>query len=137
MIKRYKIAFQNMCAGLCLLKVIFGPENYHVYSVFQILFQNLFKSQGLRDTVNQSNNINGERGLKFGKFKKIVEYFFIGGVPFKLDDDSDSIPVRLISQVGNSDNFFVVNQMGYFFDKIGLIDLIWKLGYHNRASATI
>ena len=55
---------------------------------------------------------------------KIVKNCFGAGVPFKFDDNTQSLTVWFVAQIGDSLYFFILNQFGDSGDKAGFINLL-------------
>ena len=56
-------------------------------------------------------------------------------VLFHVDNDTHTVAVGFVAQVGNALNSFIADELGDFFDKASLVDLVRKFGDDDTFSA--
>src|SRR3989344_4308977 len=65
-----------------------------------------------------------ESFLEFSVFEKLIKNLARKSILFKIDGYSQTILIRLISNIPDTFNFFIFNQIGYFNYQFCLIHLV-------------
>ena len=125
MIKRFFQTFQNMGSVFSFVQIKFGAPCHHFLAMVNEFLKQSFQSQYLGlNAVHQSQHIEMERLLKFGVFKKLVKNFPRESVLLQIYGNSQAVFVRLVPYVPDAVHFFVFDQIGDVFDKLGFVCLI-------------
>src|SRR6516162_7709106 len=75
------------------------------------------KIQQLRLAVDDGEHVDAERLLQRGVLVKLVENDVRRGVALELDHDAHAFPVRLVADIGNAFDLFIIDQVGYLLDQ--------------------
>ena len=91
------------------------------------MMQDLLEVQHFRPVVYQRKHDDPEGRLELRELIQIVQGDERDFPALELDDDADTLPIGFVAQIGNPFDPFIPDQLGNFFDKLGLIDLIGQL----------
>ena len=78
-------------------------------------------------TVNKSKHDDTERFLQLCMFVELIQDDVGIDITAKLDDDTHTFAVALVTKVGDAFYLFVANEFGDLFDKTCFVDLIRDL----------
>gem|GEM_PF-2643649 len=107
----------------------------------------------LTSFVSESNHIVPETRLKWSHLVELIEDFFWECVFFEFHDNSHTFFVGFVTQIRDSNNFFLFHQISNLFDKCRFIEsvgnlrdiyisssffILFDIGYssHNNRSTT-
>ena len=93
--------FQQMGPLLGFTQVIPGPAGQNIHLVGQILVDDLPQGQNFRLllVIHQRQHDDAEAGLQGSLVEQVVQYNLGVGIFFQFDDDTHTVPVRLVPQV--------------------------------------
>ena len=122
-----------MKAFLCTVQIESGTAGHNFLLMFQIIVEDLFERQDFRLAVYKSQINHAERGLHVGVLIKIVQNNTRVDVLLQFNDDTGSVAVRFITQIGNTLDSLFMNQLSNPLNERRLIDLIRNLGHNDAA----
>ena len=114
---------------LGLSQVVLGPADDDLLLEGDVLVQDVLQCQNLRLllVVHQGQHDDGEIGLHGRLSEELVEHHLGVGVLFQLDDDTHSVAVGLVPDVGDAVQALVLHLFGHVLDELALVDLVWEL----------
>ena len=127
---------QQMGPLLCLAQVELGAAGDDLLLEGDILVQDEAQGQnlGLGLVVDQSQHIDGKGGLQLGLSEQTVQHHLGIGSGFQLDDDSHTVAVRLVADVGDALQTLVLHLVCHVLDEHALVDHVGDLGDHDAGA---
>ncbi len=95
-LKNSQESFQEMCPCFGFTEPVPGSPDDHLFPMFQILDQKLFKRQGPRFPVDQHQKNKTEGGAQRGMQEKEIPDPFRILPPLQFNHQPDPLPVRFI-----------------------------------------
>lgn len=119
MIKSFFKSFKYMCSCFSDLQLISCSSRDYFSPVLDKTLKKLFevKKSWLCPSFSESDSIETETCLKRRHLVDLVENLLWKSIFFELYDDSYSIFIRFISQVRNTNYFFVTHKICDFFNE--------------------
>ena len=124
------IAFQYVLAFLRLAKVKAGAAGNDFALEVNVVLKNFLKGEYLRLTVNQCKHDNAHGILKLGVGKELIEHHLGVRFALKLDDNTQTLAVGFVAQVGNSFYALFLYKVCYAFNKTGFVNAVGNLAYN-------
>ena len=94
----------------------------------------VFEVQDLGPTAANGEHIGGKARLCRGVTPQLVENYVGRGVALQVDNDSNALAARFVSDVGNALDALVFRGFGDFLDQPGFTDLERDRRQHDRAA---
>ena len=123
-----------MSSGFGFLEFKTSAPGNNLTTEFNIMLKCLFKADNPRLPVNQSQHVNKERRLHGGIFIEVIKHRPGLSVLPQFNNNTHTLTVRLITDVTDSPDFLVLNEVRYPLDKGRLVRLVGKLGHHYLAT---
>ena len=122
---------QNVGSLLCLAFVEYGTTDDNVVAMLHKTLNDVLEVEQLRSSVDKSNVVDTKTGLKLCVFEEVVEHHIGDAVFADLDNDANTILVRLILNVGYAIDFLCGYKFGNLLDDVGLDHHVRNLLNHN------
>ena len=119
--------FHDMGAFLCLIEIELRPPLHHLHAVVDEMVQHLLQGEDPRLVVHQGKIDDPETVLHGRVLVKLVEDDLVTGTPFKLDDDTHSLAVGLVPEIGDPLDLLILHQLGNGLDELGLVHHVGDL----------
>ena len=100
------------------------PAGDHDLAVFQVELQGALQGEHTRFLVDQCQQLYSKGGLQGCVFVELVENLLRLGSALQFNHDAHTIPVRLITHVGDRVDLAFPVQFGNAFDQAGFIQLV-------------
>ena len=121
---------------LCLAQVILGSAGQNVHLMVQIFVDNLTQGQnlGLLLVIHQRQHDDAKARLQRSLLEEIIQHNLRVGILLQLDNDTHTVAVGLVPEVGNALDTLILDLICHGFQQQGLIHLIGQL-IHDDAGA--
>ncbi len=130
----YLQPLQDVSTFLSLLQFEGSSTQHDVTTMLKKMTQYLFQRENLRTVVDDGEHVDAEGDLHVGLLVKVVQDYLGLLTPLQFDDHPHSLPVRLVPDVSNSFNLFLLDQVSYTLQKSSLVDLKREFVYDNAGS---
>ena len=120
--------FEDMGALPGLGQIERRPPDDDLFAELQKTLENLLQIEYPRLSPVDRKHDDPEGGLHLGVFVELVQDHGGRFIPLQIQNDADAFAVRLVPEIRDPADFFLLDQFGYFFDQVCLVHLIGKLG---------
>ena len=126
----YDKTFEQMRPLERLTQVVLSPALDDILLEREVFVEHMAQRKYFRLllVIDQSEHDYRECGLQCGLSIELVEHHLSVGVAFKLDDDTHTVPVRLVTQVGDALDALLLDLIGYRLDELTFLDHVGQLG---------
>ena len=121
-------AFEDMCAGFCLVEVELRAAGDHLEAVVDEALEHLFEVHYARFAVVDGEHDGAEGGFHLCVFVDGVEHYARHGGSFEFDYQADAFFAGLVADVGNAVEHLVAHQVNHFLNQQGFVQRIGDLG---------
>ena len=118
-------------------QIMFGTTSHYIYLVVDIMIQCLFQCQNLWHTIYQRQHNHTKVILQLSIFIQLIQNNLWIYISAQFDYDTHPFTVRLVTQIGNTVDFFVSCQFGNFFYQSCFVYLVWNFCYYDAMFAIV
>ena len=118
----------NVCTTLCGCQVELSTTDNHLVTMLNKVLNHIFEVEQHRTTTYQRDIIYCKRTLQRSILVKSVQHYARHSILFEDDDDTNTLFVTLIVDIGDTLNLLLVDQGRNLLNHLGLIDHIGHLG---------
>ena len=135
-VKGFQKTFENMGAGFGVFEFELTASDDDVLPVMGVFGEYLFEVKEMGGAIaREGDHIGWKTALEFGVLVEIVQDTLRFGVALEFDGDGHALAVGFVTKIGNTVEFFLLDQVGNMGDEPGFVDLIWKFGNGNLIAA--
>ena len=127
-------ALEDMGARFRLLEVEERAARDHLTAVLDERQQHLLEGQDHRSAILDREHIDAEGRSHAGLFVQIVENDVRFLAALDLDDDANPFAAGFVTNIGNTFEFLVSDEVGYLLDELRLVGLERHLGDDNAVT---
>ena len=120
-------ALQNVGPFFRLAQIKLRATDHHIVPVLDVVRHHLLQVEQLRTAFHQGDVVDRERGLKLRVLVQLIEHHIGDGVALQFVHDAHAVPVRLVPDLGDALDFFVVDQIRGLADHVGFVHLVGNL----------
>ena len=117
-------AIEDMRPLFCPGKVIDRPADDHFLAELDEMAERFLDRKRLGPAVHEREQIDREGRLQGRQLVELVEDDVLGGVASQFDDDSHSLAIRFVAQIGNSLDTAVANEVGHPLEENRFVHLV-------------
>ena len=128
---------EDMGPFLRLVQLILGSTDDDVFLMLDIVFEDILQAQRPRDPVDQGDHDDAEVGLHLCVLVELVQHHLRDGVFLEFDDETHALPVGLVPDTRYLRDLLLTGEFGDLLVKLGLVDLIGKLGHDETCPPTL
>ena len=119
---------ENVHALLGPVELEAGSPADHQPAELEELAQHSEQREQTRPVLRDRQEVHPERRLQRGVAVQVVQHHLGLLAALQLDDDPHAAPVRLVAEVRDPGEAFVLDEVGDLLDEAGLVDLVGNLG---------
>ena len=128
-------SFQYVGSRFGLFQFKPGAPGDNLVAKVNIKLQRFFQADYPGLPADQRQHVGEESRLHGGIFIQVVQHLLRMGLFPQLDDNPHTLAVRLVTQVTDTHDFLILDQLGHRLHQGGLIRLIRQLGNHYLVAA--
>ena len=117
------------------IKIELCAAEDNLVTMLDIVVHHLLEIEYPRHSIHQRKHDHTEGILHRGMLVKIVEHHLRNSIPLQFNHQSHTVAIRLITNIGNTFQLFIVYQFNDFLNQPYLVDLIRKFCDNNGLSA--
>ena len=125
--QRHGLALDDMAALTRPAQQVDGAAGNDFLAVLYKGFEHLLEVEHPRLTIDQRHAVDAKNGLQLSLRVQIIEHDLAGFAAPQLDNDTHTVFVGFIPQLGDALDLLFLDQLGNAFDQPGLIQLIRQL----------